>query len=317
MQHQSSYDSRQISARIAGEPGVPRQSGDHGRLARAEFQHRGAVGRQQAGEVGDQAAIGRVPVRATIERRPRLIASHLRHQAVELRGGDIGRVAQDQVEASVQRGGPVGAQEGGAVRHAQHGGIARGEGGGGKRAVHSDTEGGGEFGQGGEQQASGAGAKVEHTAGRIVAGKYREGRLDQCLGVRARDQGGGRNGEIEAPEFASADDQCERLMRSAPGNKGLEGGGIDRAGGIAQQGGRRGAERVCQQQPCVETWIVDAGLVQARGGLVERILSGEGRADPAPCYAAWLAARFARVRSSRRFRALASTVRRRSGVPSR
>ena len=72
-----------------------------------------------------------------------------------------------------------------------------------------------------------------------------------------------------------------------------------------------------QQQPGVKAWIVDAGLAQVRGGVIERFKSGNGRADQALCYAAWLAARFACVRSSRRFRALASTVRRASGVPRR
>ncbi len=68
-------------------------------------------------------------------------------------------------------------------------------------------------------------------------------------------------------------------MRRAPGHQGLECGHIDRPGGIARQGGRCGAEHVRQQQPGVEARIVDAGLAQVRGRLIERFQRGNGRAD--------------------------------------
>ncbi len=65
-----------------------------------------------------------------------------------------------------------------------------------------------------------------------------------------------------------------------------------------------------QQQPCLQSGIVDARLPQPLGGEVDRTANREVQA-------AWLAARFACARSSRRFRALASTVSRLAGVANR
>ena len=106
-------------------------------------------------------------------------------------------------------------------------------------------------------------------------------------------------------------------MRRSPGDQRLDLSGVDRTGGIARQGGGRGAERVREQQPCFEARIVDAGFAQVRGGMIECFERGDGGADRVLGQAAGLAARFAWARSNRRFRALASTVRRALGVPSR
>jgi hypothetical protein len=72
-----------------------------------------------------------------------------------------------------------------------------------------------------------------------------------------------------------------------------------------------------QQQPGVETRIIDAGFAQERGAPVERFKRGNRGAEQAFGQAAGLAARFAWVRSSRRLRARASTVRRALDVLSR
>jgi hypothetical protein len=68
--------------------------------------------------------------------------------------------------------------------------------------------------------------------------------------------------------------------------------------------------RLRQQKPRFEPWIVDARPPKPLGGEIDRLLD---------CVAqtAWLAVRFACARSRRRLSALASTVRRASGVPSR
>ena len=107
-----------------------------------------------------------------------------------------------------------------------------------------------------------------------------------------------------------ADDQRQRFVRLAPSDQRREAGHVRRRGGIAQQSLRRDAVRMGQQQPCLQPGIVDARPPQPLGGEVDR-------AANRVVQAAWLAARFACARSSRRFRALASTVRRLAGVANR
>ena len=68
-------------------------------------------------------------------------------------------------------------------------------------------------------------------------------------------------------------------MRGSPGDQRLDRSGVDRTGGIARQGGRRGAQRVREQQPGFEARIVDASFAQVRGGLIEGLQRGEGVAD--------------------------------------
>jgi hypothetical protein len=90
-------------------------------------------------------------------------------------------------------------------------------------------------------------------------------------------------------------------MRRAPGDQALEAGGIDGTGRITQQSRRRDAERMRKQQPCVETRVVDPGLTQSRGGLIESVVNRESQGGQggrpgggeASCYAAWPPARFA------------------------
>ena len=48
---------------------------------------------------------------------------------------------------------------------------------------------------------------------RLTLGERRQCRLDQRLGIRARDQRSGGNPEIQAPEFAVADDEGQRFAR--------------------------------------------------------------------------------------------------------
>ena len=82
------------------------------------------------------------------------------------------------------------------------------------------------------------------------------------------------------------------------------------AAGSRSSAVRRDAVRMGQQQPCLQPGIVDARPPQPLGGEIDR-------AANRVVQAAWLAARFACARSSRRFRALASTVRRLVGRASR
>jgi len=65
-----------------------------------------------------------------------------------------------------------------------------------------------------------------------------------------------------------------------------------------------------EEQSGLEPRVVDASLAQPFGGDADRLLDCEAQA-------AWLTARFACARSSRRFSALASTDSRPAGVLSR
>ena len=107
-----------------------------------------------------------------------------------------------------------------------------------------------------------------------------------------------------------AHDQRQRFVRLAPRDQRHEAGHVRRRRGIAQQSLRRDAVRMGQQQPCLQPGVVDAGAAQPFGGAIDRVANREDQA-------AWLAARFACARSSRRFRALASSVSRPAGVANR
>ena len=95
----------------------------------------------------------------------RLVTGHLGHQPVDVRRGDVGRIAQDKVEPRLQRGRPVAAQESRAVREAERDGVGGRQAGGFRRAVQADAESARELVQGSEQEAAGAGAEVNDVAG--------------------------------------------------------------------------------------------------------------------------------------------------------
>ena len=235
-QHQGAYDPRQIAARIGGEPGFARQSGDRGRLAGAEFQHGGPVVRQQRGRgrgsVGDRRNIRlpRHPARSAAHGRPPPASG--RRDA--RRGYRAGCTRPDR---SVHPGRRSSRRRrwrrdppGPAWRHC----ARRGR----RRRTNNPPRHRRRRGIRTGRRAAGSRCRCRGRArgGRVAAGKGRERRLDQRLGVRARDQCGRRDSEIEAPELASADDQRERLTRRAPGDQGLEDrryrpGGRDRAAG--------------------------------------------------------------------------------------
>ena len=237
------------------------------RLPSAEFQHRDAGPGQQAGKVRDQAPIGRIAIRATIQRdcvaRSRATSGI---RAVRSGGGDVGRIAQDEIEACRPARRPSRRRGTRRGRQAQRGGIARGQGGGGGRAIHADAERGGEFGQRREQQAAGAGAEIEHAARRSAARRMppapprsvsrNSGRGISVAGETAKSRLQNSRWPRISASGSCATRRAQQAARSACR--------IDGRGAIAQQSGRRDAERVGQQQPCVESRIVDAGRAQAR-----------------------------------------------------
>src|SRR3546814_16483679 len=65
-------------------------------LRRPDFKDRGPAGREQARQVGNDAAIGVEPVGAGKKRRRGLMVGDIGHQ--RLAGGDIGRIAEGEVK---------------------------------------------------------------------------------------------------------------------------------------------------------------------------------------------------------------------------
>src|SRR3546814_12064290 len=71
-------------------------------LRRPDFKDRGPAGREQARQVGNDAAIGVEPVGAGKKRRRGLMVGDIGHQ--RLAGGDIGRIAAAEVKGRVAIG---------------------------------------------------------------------------------------------------------------------------------------------------------------------------------------------------------------------
>src|SRR5581483_4452998 len=89
-------------------------------------------------------------------------------------------------------------------------------------AVDSSTFGVGVFAKGSDHQAARTGAEVENRERDRPIRIVRNELLDQCLGLGARDQHAGPDREIETPELFAADDESERLARSAAGDEGVK-----------------------------------------------------------------------------------------------
>ncbi len=162
---------------------------------------------------------------------------------------------------------PVAAQESRAVREAERDGVGGRQAGGFRRAVQADAESARELVQRREQKAAGAGAEVNDAGGRCAVGEGGERGLDQGLRFRARDQRGGGDGEVQAPELAPAEQVGERFVGGAAGNQGLVAGRIGEGVRIAQQGGDRDTQGVGQQQASLQPRVLDAGGTKNRGAV--------------------------------------------------
>ncbi len=97
-EHEGARNSPQIGPQFRGKSGLPSQADGRLRLTRADFQHRDAVPGEKPGKPGNQTAVGRYTIRAAIQSGGWLVTCHLGHQAAEIFGADVGRVAQNKVE---------------------------------------------------------------------------------------------------------------------------------------------------------------------------------------------------------------------------
>ena len=177
----------------ADEAGLAREGRDLWRLAGAEFQAGQAAWGEQFGERGDDGGVGGQAIRAAVESSGGLVAGDFGHEGGDGGAFDVGRVGEDQVEVAREGSGPVGGKEESAGGEAESRGIACGEAGGLGGEIGADAQRIGELGEGGEEEAAGAGAEVQDAKRTRVPGrrKWDEGGLDQGFGVGAGDEGGG------------------------------------------------------------------------------------------------------------------------------
>jgi len=135
---------------------VPERS-DRGGLPDADFQYCVTGPGQKACQRWDQASVGVQPVRSSIQGSQRLMQTDIGHQGRDVTMGDIGGVADDQVELTTDRPSPITLQEKGASRDPAPLGIRAGHDDSVEGSVDTDPDGIRAIVQYREQQASGSG----------------------------------------------------------------------------------------------------------------------------------------------------------------
>ena len=111
----------------------------------------------------------------------RLVVQHLGRKAAHLIGGDIGRIAGDEVEKTFHRVTPVALQEGGALCQIKVIGIHLCHFKRRRRQVCSNPGGIGPIGKTGKQDAAGSGAQIQY-----LVKRQSERFGDKTFGFRAR-----------------------------------------------------------------------------------------------------------------------------------
>ena len=107
-------------------PAAMQYPGDAIRLPRADFEDRDPCGRQQAPDMRRQGPVGIHPIRAAVQRRAGLVMRHLRRQRGDLRGRNIRRIRDDQIEPSGDAVSPIAPNEARPFGKPERRGIAGG-----------------------------------------------------------------------------------------------------------------------------------------------------------------------------------------------
>ena len=244
-----------------------------------------AAGLQMLPGLGRDAADVVESVGTAGQRRQRLVPERGQVRVV---GADIGRVADDQLEARGQGGavgslggsfslalGPAGqpAAEQEAYRQLQPAGVGTGHSQRVAAGVERPDLGIGPALLQRQRNRAAAGAEVEQARG-LERRQHLERPVDQGLGVGARIEHTRIDQQLEAMEFALADQIGYRLARQAAAAQRQEllgGGRGQRIGVVRDQPGpvvRRAAEPVQQQHLGVE--LVESGLARLQQGLLHR-----------------------------------------------
>ena len=292
-----------------GKSGLPGQAGGR----RPPGRRRIPAPRRPSGSAAVEAreAAGGRP-RSRPRRRPapaRLVARHLGHQAAEVRRwgyragctgrGRSGRPARRPSRRTRSRRDPPDAAPRHCARPAPRPSA--------ERSTPMPNAAGNSVSAASSRQPVPVPRSSTRRGGHAV-GERRERRLDQRLRFGARDQRGGRDGETPGSRTRGG-------RGSAPAVRAPRAGATSGARPAMSAGAAGSRSRAAGVMPCA---CASSSRASSRGLSMPACRSRSAARSIAladrVAQAAWLAARFACARSSRRFSALASSVRRPAGV---
>lgn len=181
-------------------------SGDWRALIMADFEGDEGIGIEVRQSIGEEAFDDAKTVGAAVEGEDG-IAFDLGAERLDLGGGDVGQIGDDEIKGAGDFFEEVAAQELDVGAEAR--GVEAGEVEGVLADVSEDdfTQGPG-FGET-EADAAGAGGHVEHTRWRY--GKLFEDELNESFGLRTRDEGAVVADELMAAELDGAEEVLKRL----------------------------------------------------------------------------------------------------------
>lgn len=255
---------QRVSVRIAKLCGA---GGDWRALIVAEFEGDEGTRVEMRQRVGEEAFDDAESVGAAVERDDG-IAFDFGAEGLDLGGGDVGEVGDDEIEGAGDFLEEVAADELG--RDAEAGGVEAGE----VEGVFADV---GEddfarrpgFGEA-EADAAGAGGHVEHAGG--WCGEFFEDEFDESLGLGTRDEGAVVADELVAAEFDSAEKVLQRLAFTTAAQKFTQGGQLGLGDGFVEAEVEiepAAAEDMGEEVLHVEPGFLDFSFLQVGGAGLE------------------------------------------------
>jgi len=194
-------------------PGLrPHPALELGRLPRADLDEERALLGEVLARAGGEAIVDLEPGRARDERGARLVVADLGRQLRHLGLGHVRRVADDQVEAPLDRAEQIAPMNG--HLHLEPRRVARGDLEGLGRQIRELDRDARPLGRERDPDRAGPRAQIED-AGLAARLEQIERALDERLGVRARHEHARRHLEAPAPELAAPEDVGHRLTPAA------------------------------------------------------------------------------------------------------
>lgn len=188
-----------------------------GGLAVAEFEHELAAGAEVAGGLAGEQFVEAQAVGAAIEGAGGVEITDFGVEGGDFGGGDVGRVADDQVEGGGRRQGRKGVamEELEAVGDLVAGGVGAGDFEGGCGNIEGGEPGGGTFQGEGDGEAAGAGTEVEGGGGRGAGGEEGPAGLGEKFGFGPGDEDVAVDGHFVAAKAGGAGDVLEGFAEAA------------------------------------------------------------------------------------------------------
>ena len=246
-------------------------------LIRSMFQYRNATGRKAPDKARKDAAIAVESVRTAIYGDTGFMEGDLGIEGADLAGTHIGRIRDDESEASGNGGVPVATDERRAFIYPVPSGVACGHGESAFAEVDPETPASFPDHQERDEETSRSCAEIQDVC-RAPAAEAVETALDQCFAVGPGRQSVGRHLEIATPEFAYARDLGERRAACAMDHEPVETPAL--IGG--KQGARAGMkgsavafERMSHQQARLARRPLDTGGPQCGGYVADSVFNAE------------------------------------------